>query len=264
MKSPLISVVIPTFNRAEYLRKCLHSVRNVVEHDYPNVEIIVADGGSTDNTAEVVDTFSGVNLIYISGIDQGAADAVNKGIRTAHGEIIRYFSDDDEMISGETQNIIRYFCDNPDIDVVGGQASYYKDDGLHPLYEIYPQLAAGEITKDNLPGENKSITHESLFFRRSLFDKIGDYDTSYKFCFDVEMIWRIVMSGRKIVITDKLLAKRVVQPSSNSQIHGKENFKEFARIYFKYRAWKNLLRLFWHAKWKRMCTYPIVLAKKHL
>lgn len=262
MNNPLISVIIPTFNRATFLEKCLLSIKNVILNDYFNIQVVVVDGGSTDGTAHVIEKFAAENILFISEKDHGAAEAINKGIRIAHGQIIRYFSDDDEMLSGETKTIVEYFSDHPDIEVVGGQAIYFKDDGAHPIVQIFPELAVGEISQKNFAQGNTSITHESLFFRKKLFEQLGGYDDSLKFCFDVEMIWRIVTSGRKIVITEKMLTKRILQPESNSQVHQKENFREFARIYFKYHAWNNLFKLIWYEKVKRKTEFPAVRIRK--
>ena len=264
MQNPLISVIIPTYNRAAFLERCLCSIKNVIVNDYPAIEIVVVDGGSTDGTAEVMKKYAATNVLHSSEKDSGAAEAINRGLMMAHGDLIRYFSDDDEMVPGETKHIVEYLCEHPEIEVLGGQATYFKDDGSQPIFQIYPELAVGEFTKANFPKEKKSITHETLFFRKSLFEHIGGYDTSYKFCFDVEMMWRIVASGRKIVITDKVLAKRLVQPSSNSQTHNEENFKEFVRVFFKYHAWRNIVKLYWYTKWKRIYMYPINLAERYL
>jgi glycosyltransferase involved in cell wall biosynthesis len=262
LDTPLVSIIIPTYNRAAFIKRCLCSIMDVIANDYSNIEIIIVDGGSTDGTAEAVKSFSGKNLIYISESDNGAADAINKGLRIANGEIIRYFSDDDEMISGENAFFVRYLLEHPDVDVVAGQAHCFIENVNGDIKPLPVQQLTGEIcykTFGLVPG---AIIHEATFFRKEIFAELGGYDTTMRHSFDVELWWRILAAGKRMVIFDKKIVNRFIQPTSNSQTHDEEIFHEFAAIFRRYRAWRVLCRYYWATTWRRMIDSRLLRMKR--
>src|SRR5437016_1946889 len=99
-RMPLLSIIIPTLNRAKYIERCLLSVFNEIETDYPNTEVIVIDGGSKDGTVDILKKHSHKITYWISEPDSGVSEAINKGITKAQGEVIRLLGDDDELLSG--------------------------------------------------------------------------------------------------------------------------------------------------------------------
>lgn len=98
-REPLISIIMPTFNRGAFIEAAL---QNLIEEKrtYPNLEIVVVDGGSRDSTLEVLKKYSADIDAWISEPDRGPAEAFNKGVKKAKGEIIRFASDDDRLING--------------------------------------------------------------------------------------------------------------------------------------------------------------------
>jgi glycosyltransferase involved in cell wall biosynthesis len=234
----------------------------VVENDYPDIEIIVVDGGSTDGTADVIKSFSCANIIFISEPDNGAADAINKGIRIAQGDIIRYFSDDDEMIPGENAFFVRYLSDHPDVDVVSGHANYFIEDMNGAITPLPIQQLTGELTLKRFGLAGGYLTHEATFFRKSIFTELGGYDTTIRHSFDIELWWRILSAGKRMIVFDKKNVNRYFQPTSNSRTHDEEIFREFAAIYRRYHAWRVLFRLYWAAKWRGMIDSKLLLMKR--
>jgi glycosyltransferase involved in cell wall biosynthesis len=116
---PKISVVIPCYNAQKYIEKTLLSV---ARQDYPNLEVVVVDGGSTDGTLETVRATSIAGLRLISEPDRGQLDAVQKGLRLATGEVFYWLNADDILMPGSLQLVGRLFAEDPTLDLV------YSDD----------------------------------------------------------------------------------------------------------------------------------------
>lgn len=127
-KPLLVSVITPSFNQGHFIRETLLSVKS---QDYAPIEHIVIDGGSTDNTLEILKKFEGIyNLRWISEPDEGHADAVNKGFRMAQGEIIGWLNSDDVYVDRDVVKVVvETFQQHRDADIVYGDALFIGEDG---------------------------------------------------------------------------------------------------------------------------------------
>src|ERR1700753_2443413 len=126
-----ISVVTPSFNQGSFLNETLQSIRS---QDYANVEQLVIDGGSTDNTLELLQSCSGPewqHLRWVSEPDGGCTQGLNKGIRLATGDVIGWLNSDDRYCAGCLETVARIFEQNPDIDVVYGDFNFMDEHGKH-------------------------------------------------------------------------------------------------------------------------------------
>src|SRR5436190_713479 len=110
-KFPLVTVITPTYNRASFLEETILSVLN---QDYPNIEYIVLDGRSTDNTAEIANKYKG-KIVWNSHENKGEHWAVNKGFSMAHGEIIGVVNSDDPLLPGAIREFVKFMVENPNI-----------------------------------------------------------------------------------------------------------------------------------------------------
>src|SRR5262245_18944056 len=117
MRPPLVTVVTPSFNQGRFIRATIESV---LSQDYPDIEYIVMDGGSTDDTAEVVKDFAG-RLTWISEKDRGQSHAINKGFRMAKGEIVAWINSDDSLVPGAVAHAVRAFVHHPEAGAVYGE-----------------------------------------------------------------------------------------------------------------------------------------------
>src|SRR5689334_5347243 len=121
----LVSVVIPTFNTQRFLRDTIDSV---LEQDYPNIECIVVDGGSTDGTLEILESY-GDAITWISEPDEGHADAINKGWRMCHGEILTWLNADDLWaVPDAALAAAGYLQEHPDVDIVYGDCGLLDEE----------------------------------------------------------------------------------------------------------------------------------------
>ena len=163
-RCPTISIVTPAFNQGHTLNE---TIRSVISQDYPGLEYAVVDGGSTDETKEVLAKFKS-NLSYcVSEPDRGQADAIVKGFRHSHGEIMAYLNSDDILMPGALSFVGRYFATHPKIDVIYGHRIVVDENGAEVGRWILP------------PHDAKAIRHfdyvpqETLFWRRSIYEKVG-------------------------------------------------------------------------------------------
>src|ERR1700736_4205929 len=120
---PLVSIVTPCLNAVRFIAR---TVESVLEQDYPNVEYIVMDGGSTDGTLAILERYRD-RLHCVSGRDGGVADAVNRGFLSSRGSIFAWLSADDTYLPGAISAVVRRFVSSPDLDVVYGEGLWIDE-----------------------------------------------------------------------------------------------------------------------------------------
>jgi len=198
MNQPKISVIIPTRNRAPRLKRGLDSL---LQDEYPCKEIIVCDAMSTDGTVELLRSY-GDQVRWVSERDRGESDARNKAIRMATGEIIRYLSDDDVPVPGGLTYAAHYFAENPQVDILFGQAVYFyeKIDGSAVPIDIRLRTVESVQLKNYIRTVLPYPASESAFIRRHVFDRIGFFDTVRGF--DHEYWARAAKAGLRLDVCD--------------------------------------------------------------
>jgi len=162
---PKISVVTPCFNSAETIRETLESV---ARQDYPQLEHIVIDGGSTDGTIEILRGFP--HLTWITEKDEGHFHAMNKGIGRATGELVVILNADDCFLPGALRTVAAAFAKNPGWDALFGDVVYVDAEGR----KIYRRQEAVYDYSVLLYGLDY-ICHQSLFVRKGIYDRLGGY-----------------------------------------------------------------------------------------
>ncbi|MDD3472006.1 MAG: glycosyltransferase family 2 protein [Syntrophaceae bacterium] len=203
-----ISIVTPSFNQGQFIEE---TIRSVLLQGYPNLEFIIIDGGSTDNSTEIIKRYESWLAYWISEPDRGQSHAINKGIEKATGEILFWLNSDDLVLPGTLNRVADLFKIYPDVDIISGQARVIDENGdvigkLKSYYESWKEL----ITN---PGN--SIRQISTFFRRSLFDLHGNLDETFFISMDTNLLSRFTKYHSPLVIPDELTAFRV-QPNAKT------------------------------------------------
>ncbi len=221
-KMPSISLITPSFEQGSFIEK---TIRSVLDQNYPHLEYHIQDGGSEDQTVEVVQTFADA-LSFESKQDDGQSNALNIGFKRSSGEIMAYLNSDDLLLPGALALVGQYFLDHPDVDVVYGDRIIVNQDGL-------------EIARWRLPEHDDDvlswadyIPQETLFWRRSAWEKAGgEIDETFRFAMDWDLIIRLRDSGAKFAHIPQFLgAFRVHDNQKTSAVINTVGHEEMARL----------------------------------
>ena len=176
---PLVTVVTAIYNGQPYVAGCLESV---LRQDYPNIEHIVFDGGSSDGTIPVLQQYNERVALWKSERDRGIYDAWNKALVEAHGEWICFLGVDDEFLPGAISAYVELAARNPNADYLSSNVRWVHSSGYEKI--LGQPWTWREFSK------SMCTVHVGSMHRRSLFDRLGTYDTSYRIVADYELLLR--------------------------------------------------------------------------
>ena len=197
---PLVSIVTPTYNQAEYLAETIDSV---LAQDYPNIEYIVLDDGSTDHTREVLKKYDG-RLRWESHENMGQANTLNKGWKIGNGFYIGYLSSDDILYPGAISKLVSVLESNSDISVV-----YPNCHLINPRSQIIKKNVCREFDFESLVVRQECYIGPGALFRKDLFNKVGGWRSDLKLAPDREFWMRIGMYGHFEMIDEPLAGYRM-------------------------------------------------------
>jgi len=221
--SPLVSIVTPCLNAAAFLERTIESV---LAQDYPKIEYIVMDGGSTDGTLDILRRYED-NLRWVSGPDLGTADAINRGFALSRGEIFTYLNADDEYLPGAVSAAVRAFHADPEASVVYGDACWVDHAGCR--IAPYP---VRDFDRDLLTREC-FICQPASFVRREAFENAGRMDSNLKLTFDYEL-WMRLARTYEFRRMEGVLALSRMHPANKSLGQRREVFRETFRVMRRY------------------------------
>jgi glycosyltransferase involved in cell wall biosynthesis len=208
-----ISIITPSLNQKEYIEKTILSVR---EQNYPNYEHIIIDGKSTDGTLDILKKFKN-EITYISEKDTGQANAINKGLRMASGDILAFINSDDYYLPNTFNSIISAFQNHS----AGWLIGDYKiidslGNEIHNFVIKYKKTLR-EMDKIKLFYLANYIPQPSTFWKRNFFIASGYFNEKYTYAFDYEYWLRLYKIETPIIIRNELSAFRIHQSSKGSQ-----------------------------------------------
>lgn len=182
-----VSIVMPSFNQCSYLEAALNSV---FSQSYQNWEILFMDGGSTDNTMQIVEKYRDRLAYFVSEPDEGQSDALHKGFSLASGQILTWLNTDDLLLPDALSEVVKAFTEKPSrswifgnviwIDAEDNILKCWLGEGYTPGWPRLGLLAAGG---------------PSAFFRRELYERVGGINIKLHYQMDTELWWRFVMAG---------------------------------------------------------------------
>lgn len=225
MHIPKISIITPSYNQGKFLEE---TILSVLTQGYPNLEYIIIDGGSNDNSIDIIKKYEDRLAFWVSEKDEGQTEAINKGFRRATGDIVTWLCSDDTYYPGTLQFVSDFFLHNPDVDVVYGNAASIDENGV-----IFRSPRTLDFTLLGLwIGENP-IPQPSSFMRSRILEKVGYLNESLYYCMDKEFFLRMAFAGSKIQHVNKILATYRFHEESktvSAMYSEKEKMDELIRI----------------------------------
>ena len=183
MPGPVVTVITPSYNQGRFIRATIESV---LSQNYPHLEYIVMDGGSTDETAAVVKEYSS-RLAFISEKDRGQSHAINKGFQMARGSVLAWLNSDDLYLPGSIAAAVEAFTRNPAAGAVYGEGYLIDSAGKSP--SRFPWTQAFDLWR--LTHLSDYILQQTVFFRRNALDEVGYLDENLHYTMDWDILIRL-------------------------------------------------------------------------
>lgn len=200
--SPLVSVVTPSLNQGRFIEQTILSIKN---QTYPNIEHIIIDGGSTDNTLGIIKKYDGTyNMLWLSEPDDGQSDAINKGWRMARGEIIAYLNSDDTYMPWAVETAVNWLAAHTDVDMVYGDCNIIDESD-----EVIDQYPATNFDLEEMLCGRNMIPQPAVFLRKKVVEEVGYLDTHLHRTMDYDLWLRIGLKCKVIYIRQLLACFRI-------------------------------------------------------
>ena len=180
---PLVSIVTPSFNQAHYLES---TILSVLEQDYPNIEYIIVDGGSSDGSLEIIRRYANRLAWWVSEKDNGQTDAINKGFARIKGDILAWLNSDDTYERNAVREAVSFLQERPEVGLVYGDANFIDENG-----RIIGRFPAAQTNYRRLRRGYVHIPQQSAFWRAELWRKVGPLDPSFFFAMDYDLWVRL-------------------------------------------------------------------------
>jgi glycosyltransferase involved in cell wall biosynthesis len=248
---PLVSIVTPSFNQARYIEA---TIQSVLGQEYPRLEYLIVDGGSTDGTVEIIKKYEGRIGWWVSEQDQGQTDAINKGFARAQGDILAWLNSDDTYEPGAVAAAVQYLVEHPEVGMVYGDCNFINEEG-----RVIGKFGAAQTDYRLLRQGYVHIPQQTMFFRADLWKQVGPLDPSFYFAMDYDLwtrlaarttlkyvpqTWanfRLHTSGKTIAADDRCWPEMV-------RVHYRDGGSFFSTIVAKYYI-RKLIAPLWN--WRR-------------
>jgi len=241
---PRISIITPSYNQGQFLEE---TIRSVLLQGYPNLEYIIIDGGSTDESLDIIKQYEPWLAYWVSEPDRGQSHAINKGLRRASGEIIAYLNSDDMYLTETIRKVVEFLFQHEDVDVVYGDCRVV-DEESHLIYvarsrefDLFVELC------------RNFVKQPTVFMRRKLLDLVGYFDEELHYVLDIDYWFRAAMRTRFAYLPLELAVFRLTKETKTgkgSLPFTKERERVLDRFFRLYadsdiKPWKNRV-LAWH------------------
>lgn len=247
---PKISIVTPSYNQGKFLERTILSVLN---QNYPNLEYIIIDGGSTDESVEIIKKYERYLAYWVSKRDKGQADAIKKGFEKNTGEIMGWLNSDDTYNWGAIYKVISSFFKNPIIDILYGKMFYVDpNDNIIGKYLTVPFSFRGYLY------EGAILKQPATFWKSGIYKLVEGIDIQYQFCMDYDLFIRMAKVGQVKRVNYFLTNFRIHNESKSLRISNVQKY-EHKTISKKYNHGKNseyiLTIKFYFYKFRRFFCY---------
>jgi len=207
---PLVSIITPSYNQGKYIEETL---RSVIRQDYPSIEYIVIDGGSTDNSVAVINRYEDQLAYFVSEKDKGQSDAINKGFSKATGEIIAWLNSDDVYTQHAVTRAVDALADCPECGFVFGNVL-----SIDMKSRVFNTMTFGDWGLEEL-ARFKIISQPGIFMRKSALDAVGFLNADYDYLMD-HHLWLKIAAMYPIQYFDQFWAAARYHPAAKNLTGG--------------------------------------------
>jgi glycosyltransferase involved in cell wall biosynthesis len=223
---PRVSIVTPSFNQGAYLEETL---RSVLLQGYPNLEYIVIDGGSADQSVEIIRRYAPWLASWVSEPDRGQADAINKGLRASTGQVLNWINSDDGLLPFALHHVSAFLCADPRAQIVCGFRRKVIGTVRHP-----------RRLRVHLPPDRYSLARlcylaqETTFWTRAVWERVGELDITLQYALDFDLWQRMLAAGFQFELLPRFIGLFRAHPDSKGARWSDVRSAELNRIYQKY------------------------------
>jgi len=262
---PKVSIVTPSFNQGLFIEQ---TIRSLLLQNYPDLELIIIDGGSTDQTVEIIRKYEKWISFWVSEKDEGQSDALNKGLKKCSGRVFNWLNSDDYLESGALLEVGELYSHNPNASMICGYCNIFE--GEKVLYKYQTQVA---ISLEKTLIDNK-YNQPSSFYNLDKLRKVLPVETGLRYCMDLDLWYRFfsIWGIDDFVFSNSVYSYFRCHPDSKS-LSETENFMAeirslFFSIFMSCNPSQNLVRYFENAprntKYKRTWDLGILNPKESL
>jgi len=211
---PRISIITPSFNQVSFIEQTISSV---ISQNYPNLEYIIIDGGSSDGSVEIIRKFENKIAFWVSEADRGQAHAINKGLQLATGNIIAYLNSDDYYLEGALHRVADHFANHPEVDLIHGRCRIVDERGTK-VDERVGSITRYEEIVDlwDFWWNGRNFVQPEVFWTRRIMDKVGFLREDLFWGLDYDYWVRIMRAGGVVGSVDSELACFRLHPVQKS------------------------------------------------
>lgn len=252
-----ISIITPTFNSSKTIEKCILSLKN---QTYSNIEHIVIDGGSSDDTVEILKKYQNVySLKWISETDSGVADAMNKGFNMASGQVFSWIDSDNFYLDNNFLQLVMDIHNSQNVDIVLTNC-FLNYSGSEKMFLVKPE----NPTFEKLLNNGNILTPECVFFTRSLFFTAGGFNIKFKLLADYDL-WLRMFKKNPICIKKQI--ESIVYVASDESLLRRKPLQAWQESFLIGKIYKRRFfsRIVFRIKWLYfLCRYPLLnFIKRH-
>ena len=220
----LVTIVTPAFNQASYIED---TIRSVLSQEYPYIEYLVVDGGSTDGTADAIRKYENRLAWWVSERDLGQTDAINKGFARAEGAILAWINSDDTYEPGAVSAAVQYLQENPAVGMVYGDCNFINEDG-----KVIGRFKSSQTSYRRIRQGFSNIPQQTMFFRADLWKQVGPLDPSFHFAMDYDL-WTRIAARTEIKYVPQTWANFRLHKSGKTIIADERFWPEMLRVHYR-------------------------------
>lgn len=220
-ENPKVTIVTPSYNQGRYIEA---TIQSVLAQDYPNIEYLIIDGGSKDESVEIIRRYEDRLAGWVSEKDKGHADALNKGFARASGEILAWLNSDDTYYPGAVREAAEYLQAHPNVGMVYAGANLTDHTG-----KVVGKFAARQTSYRQMLRGSVHIPQATTFFRADVWRQVGPLDLSLFFSFDYDL-WVKIAKVSEIVYLPRLWADFRMHDLGKSVVNDDRCYPDMIRV----------------------------------